>query len=57
MNYEAGNVDSLFNALEEVIINLKTDRNYYRIITRDYVEQCLDREKIYKPLFDFIKSR
>lgn len=55
-NYEAGNEDSLYEALQKVVANLETDDDFYKKTTNIYVDQYLDREKIYQPLFDFVRN-
>jgi hypothetical protein len=56
-NYEAGRPDSLYQQLMNVIIKIEKNRLYFKDNIRKYVSERLDRERIYRPLIEFVTGK
>ena len=55
-NYDAGNIDSLYSNLIQFKEEYSINSDIYKSNVNNYVALKLDRNKIYSPLFNFIKS-
>ncbi|WP_313893774.1 glycosyltransferase family 4 protein [Psychrobacillus sp.] len=56
VDYIASDIDSLFSAIKQITINLREDRNWYKKNIENYINETLDRAKIYNPLFEFVQN-